>query len=890
MSENEFDLDFFRDNKFMRKQCIVCSSFFWTQDPGKQTCGDPACESYSFIGNSPVYKPYTLDEMREEFLSFFQNDKRKHIVLDPYPVVPRWRDDVLLVNASIYDFQPQVTSGLVPPPANPITMSQPSIRMLDLDLVGKTGRHLTSFEMLCHDTFNYENRYIYWKNETIEYSYRFLTEKLKVNGHEITYKEKPWFGGGNAGNAVEVFVRGLEVATLVFMDLREDIEGNIEIEGTKYSPMPLKIVDTGYGLERLVWLSTGTPTIYESIFYDTIEYIRAHSNTGYVEPKIMQKISEISARIDPYSELKLLNELKPYLEEKNIAMNDELLDQLKRVRSVYSLADHTKTLLLMFSDYVIPSNVRVGYLARTLIRRSLRLMDEIGFSQEFMDIMDFQYKIFSNIIKNYDREFIKNIISIEEEKYKEINESAYSKVQKYIHSGNLDLKDAITLYESEGINEDLIMESYKKITGNNLELPDNFQEIVISRHETKQNKKKVKDEYPSIYTRPLYYDNTGIKEFTGIVLYSHDKKVILNQTAFYPEGGGQPCDLGYFIANGKKVNVINVQKYDDSIVHFLDNDIPVNSRVKGFIDYNRRKQLMIHHSATHLLLGIMRQYFGNHVWQSSVKKDINESRIDITHYRKITLDDIKNIENMCLQAIEENRKITVASVSWNNAIETFGFRLFEGGVPVSSKIRVVTIDGIDSEGCGGTHLDSTGSIGFIKIIRTETIQEGIQRIIFAAGPAAMRYVQLLHDTVVMEQEYMKVDIKDVYSHSLEIFHQELEDKKLIDRYRKEKVESILDSEVPKAGDINIYETNLDRDELNLLIKSIFRKNIKAIIINRKTEIVAIGTGIMLDSLIAGISGKGIKLEELSENKKMYAAKCNPGISEKLIREILVHTK
>ena len=159
-------------------------------------------------------------------------------------------------------------------------------------------------------------------------------------------------------------------------------------------------------------------------------------------------------------------------------------------------------------------------------------------------------------------------------------------------------------------------------------------------------------------------------------------------------------------------------------MHFLDGNISKDSRIKGVIDYARRRQLMIHHSATHLLLGIMRKYFGDYIWQSGVKKDVDESRIDVTHYRKITLEDIKNIENMCLEAIEQNRKITVANISWNNAIEKYGFRLFEGGVPVSSKIRVVTIEGIDSEGCGGTHLKNTGEIGFIKIMRAVPVKQG----------------------------------------------------------------------------------------------------------------------------------------------------------------------
>ncbi len=200
-----------------------------------------------------------------------------------------------------------------------------------------------------------------------------------------------------------------------------------------------------------------------------------------------------------------------------------------------------------------------------------------------------------------------------------------------------------------------------------------------------------------------------------------------------------------------------MQKYGDSIVHFLDSDIPEHSRIKGVVDYNRRHQLMIHHSATHLLLGVMRSYFGDHVWQSGVKKDVNESRLDITHYKKITEEDIKNIEDLCFRAIEDGKTIRVTNEKWNTALDKYGFRLFEGGVPVSKTIRVVTIQDIDSEGCGGTHLDNTSEIHFIKIIKTETLQEGIQRVTFAAGPAALRYVQKLYNIIKAEQEYMRVD-------------------------------------------------------------------------------------------------------------------------------------
>jgi len=865
----EFDIDFFRDTGFMRKQCISCSSYFWTLDSEKKTCGDPACESYSFIGNSPVYRKYTIDEMREEFIKFFQNDSEfRHKFIPAYPVVPRWRDDVLLVNASIYDFQPQVTSGLVPPPGNPIVMSQPSIRMLDLDLVGKTGRHLTTFEMLCHDAFNYEDKFVYWKNETIRYSFRFLTERLKVDKNLITYKEKPWFGGGNAGNAVEVFVRGLEVATLVFMDLKEDPNGDVEIEGTKYSHMPLRVVDTGYGLERLVWLSAATSTIYDAIYDKTINFLIENSKAKKINDKIMAKISEISAVIDPYSEEKVMNEVKKFMESKKMEYNEDFIKQLKFLREVYSLADHTKTLLLMFSDYVIPSNVKVGYLARTLIRRSFRFIDDIGFKYDLEKLLEFQYGEFKNIIPRFDEKFISDIIKIEREKYNAVNQSSFNIVKKFIKDDDLPLDSIIRLYESYGINEDLISDIYHQITGKTLIIPDNFHELIIKNKEIGRKETKKQLTFPDIKTRPLYYDNTKILEFTANVLYSCDKKIILNQTAFYPEGGGQPYDLGYFIYNGKRINVLNVQKYGDSIVHFLDSDIPEHSRIKGVVDYNRRHQLMIHHSATHLLLGVMRSYFGDHVWQSGVKKDVNESRLDITHYKKITEEDIKNIEDLCFRAIEDGKTIRVTNEKWNTALDKYGFRLFEGGVPVSKTIRVVTIQDIDSEGCGGTHLDNTSEIHFIKIIKTETLQEGIQRVTFAAGPAALRYVQKLYNIIKAEQEYMRVDEDKIANQSKKYIEELISLRKTYDDQSREITKNIINNP-EKINNINVYNIE-NYTNIKLLISALQKFNQESIVINRLQNEVIIyiisgQASSITDSLISLIKNNGIEPDRVTKS-------------------------
>ena len=215
MLEEEYQLEYFKNQGLTRKICKSCGSAFWTRDSSREVCGDAPCEPYTFIGN-PVFTCHTVDEMREAYLSFFE--KNGHTRIERYPVAARWRDDIYLTIASIADFQPFVTAGIVPPPANPLTISQPCIRLNDLDSVGKSGRHLTTFEMLAHHAFNTPTEEIYWKDRTVELCDQFL---VSIGGdlNKVTYKEHPWIGGGNAGPSVEVMIGGLEVATLVFMSL-----------------------------------------------------------------------------------------------------------------------------------------------------------------------------------------------------------------------------------------------------------------------------------------------------------------------------------------------------------------------------------------------------------------------------------------------------------------------------------------------------------------------------------------------------------------------------------------------------------------------------------------------------------------------------------------------
>ena len=898
MKENpDLDLNYFHRTGFTRKICTSCGKAFWTLDSERTTCGDPPCDSYTFIGNSPVYRPFSLNEMRSEFIGFFRNT---HKVIMPYPVVPRWRDDVLLVNASIYDFQPHVTSGRVKPPGNPLVMSQPSIRMTDTDLVGSTGRHLTSFEMLCHDSFNYGDRVVYWKEETVEYCFAFLTEKLKINPVLITFTEKPWYGGGNAGNAFEVFVMGLEVATLVFMDLKEDNNGDIELEGTKYSKMDLSVVDTGYGLERLTWLSQGTSTVYDSTFRNVIDYIIQHSNTGVLDEKIQGKMSEIAAKIDPFNKTKVLNQ---FFRNENIESKEkkaEITVLFENSKSVFALADHAKTLLLLFSDYVIPSNVKVGYLARTLLRRSFRYIDDLKFKGGLETLIKMHHEFLGDVVREYPEKFIKEMVASEYEKYSEMTEKGKNLIlRNFDRKKTVENEDLVTMYDSNGLVPSFVAEVLSKERGYTVDIPEDFQSQVIMKHEKleKSRVKKIKaEEFPQIETRPLYYDDANIGEFNALVMYSGDKTIITNQTAFYPEGGGQPYDLGYFTYGNKKIAVIKVHRIGKSIVHYLAENISVKAKITGHVDMKRRKQLMIHHSATHLLLGIARQTLGEHVWQSGVQKDVERSRIDITHYRKISESEIKEIEERCLQAIIQNRRIKAAFLDWNSALEKYGFRLFEGGIPESSKLRVVEIEGIDAEGCGGTHLDYTGQIGFIKIISAEPLQEGIQRIVFAAGYSALSYVQEMQSRMETVRGELNVDIEHLEQKFRTSWDDYISLRKKWDKVLKESVQNMMDASlrfIVDGMEIHLLEGTFGEDQITEFTRMAnSSRNSIFFINNRKDslfEVTVISTAAAgSDSIMRSLSGP---VQSHSTGSQRYARfNSMQKIDETLIRKVLATVK
>ncbi len=722
MSEREEVIGYFTRNGYERRICQICGKAFWTIDPSRKTCGEIPCDPYSFIGNPPTARKYSLEEMREEFLSYFEHLGHKRV--KRYPIVARWREDVYLVNASIYDFQPHVTSGKVPPPGNPLVVSQPCIRTVDLDNVGKTGRHLSVFEMGGAKSFNFPGKEIYWKDKAVELSVKFL-EHLGVKREEIVFKEKPWAGGGNAGSSVEVMVRGLEVATLVFMDMVETPDGDVEIDGIRYRKMENRIVDTGYGIERFTWLSQGTDTVYEALYPQIVRNLMME--VGLERPSFLRDFINSYAREDG-SEAKFLSTLS--------RGERESIDKLS---DIYVLADHTRAITILLFDGLVPSNSKAGYVLRMLIRRALLARKRLGLKTSLWELIAQQKERFKDILDIRLESSARSIIGLEEERFAELLAKGDGLIKKYAKGGGISAESVMILFESNGLPVEYVKERCDAL---GIKFPDKLSKSKGFSNIRKEPTAKgliLKGIYPD--TKRLYYDNERTLEFNSRVVGVEGNKIILEGTYFYPEGGGQPADHGYLMVSGRLTRVKDVQLVGNVIAHEVEdgNEISVGDTVHGVVSSERRRRLMQNHTATHILLSSIRDVLGLHIWQAGAQKDEKVSRIDVTHYRDISKEEISKIEERANEIVRMNLPLHKEFVDRNRAEERYGFTLYQGGIPDGNRLRLVEIPGVDAEGCGGTHLDYTGEVGYIKIVKVERIQDGIIRFNFAAGKSAVEY-------------------------------------------------------------------------------------------------------------------------------------------------------
>jgi len=750
----EYNLPFFKEAGFVRKLCPKCGKYYWTQNPDQETCREATsegCATYTFINNPPTSRRYSLNEMRESFLSYFE--KHGHARIKPYPVVARWRDDIYLTHASIIDFQPYVTEGIAPPPANPLVISQPCIRLVDIDNTGPTfGRHLTIFEMGGAHAFNYPDKELYWKDQTVRYHHDWVTKNLGVKSEEITYKEEVWSGGGNAGPCVESIIRGLEVATLVFMQYK--------VVGNEFIKLPIRTVDTGYGIDRYAWLSQGVPSGFHAIYGEMLDRIFKMAGITKIDKKLLTKVAQASGLVSLDKTASRLKTRKKEAEFVGLSVN-ELDKFLVPIESAFAVADHTKCLSFILSEGVVPSNIQEGYLARLLFRRIYRLLRMLGIPDKLYDIVDMQIDYWSKDFPHLKemRNEITEMLHVEEGKFedtikrgegmvKRISDELKKEKKKEIPVGTL-----TELYDSHGLPPEIVRQA-AETEGLKVEIPDNFYTLIAERHmqaekpveeEAKQQEDWLKNAVSGVpETKMLYYQDQYMKEFEAKTLKVIDSEyVVLDQTCFFPEGGGQPADAGHLAFGSSKVDVVDVQKIGKVIIHKVKGSaVPKEGgRVKGFIDWDKRYSLMKNHTATHVIGGAAKRVLGQHVWQFGTQKGVESSRLDISHYRRLSLEEIQKIETLANEAVLRSIPVETAWLPRNEAESKYGFRLYQGGAVPGKEIRVVRAGDWDVEACAGTHLRNTGELGFIKVIHSERVQDGVERLTYSVGLPALRAVQ-----------------------------------------------------------------------------------------------------------------------------------------------------
>ena len=719
--EKYYNVKLFQEQGFVRKSCSKCGRFFWTLNADRNLCPDDGADTYSFIGEPPTSKRFDYTQAWNQVEEFFV--KNNHTSVNRYPVVCRWRDDLYFTIASIVDFQRVMGSKVVFEfPSNPLVVPQTCLRFKDLENVGVTGRHFSSFCMIGQHSV--PDLGGYWKDECVDLDFRLLTDQFGIKKEEVVFVEDVWAGGGSFGPSLEYFVRGLEIGNAVFTEFQGELG--------QHTTLDQRVIDMGAGLERFAWITMGTPTAYDCCF-------------GPVNGKLFEKIgidsdsevlkkyfTEIAKEIDHFDDLNQVRRLAV----KNAGITDSQLEKMiTPLEGIYLIADHLRTLIFAITDGALPSNVGGGYNLRMMLRRINGTINRLNLKLNIDELIDSHIDYLKDTYPELDekREDVKQILKLESTRYEESKIHMKKKAEKIREKGIPSVDELITLYESDGITPE-----YLKEVDAISEIPSSFYSKLSDLHQSEKKKAIAElplEELPE--TETLFYKDDP-REFEAKVIKVFNDQVVLDRTAFYARGGGQEPDFGSIA----EFNVINVDKHADIIVHQLEGGVPKEGdTVSCKVDEVRRSNITKNHTSTHIINASSRRVLGSWIWQHSAFKDDDHARLDITHHSSLTEQQVKQIEDEANQMIKEDYPVNIDYYDRGTAEQKYGFRIYQGGVVPVKSVRIVSIEDKDIEACGGTHVKKTGDIELIKITKTKRIQDGVVRIEFVSGPTAFQYVK-----------------------------------------------------------------------------------------------------------------------------------------------------
>ncbi len=715
-----------RNLGYMRKQCKCCQAFFWTTNEERKVCGDPACSGgFQVVIDNPSKIKLSFIEVWEKIVEILE--PRGYKPIKRYPCVARWNPTSEFTIASISAFQPYVITGEVEPPAKKLIIPQFCLRFNDIENVGITGSHNTGFVMIGQHTFVSPSEWN--QGELFMDIHDFIHEGVGLPKEEIIIHEDSWAGGGSFGCSLEFFSRGVELFNQVYTMFEQTPKGPRELK--------LKVLDMGLGQERVAWFSQGTPNMYEAIFPYVLSKLRDITKIN-LDLDLYNKFSQYSAYLN-IDEVDDMKEAWHQVSDKLGMDIKKLKEAILPMTALYSIAEHARSLLFAINDGKLPSNVGGGYNLRVIFRRAISFIDQFNWNINMADVCRWHAKELERIFPEVSEhlEEIREILDVEKKKFYATKRKAGKILENLLKKGEISTETLIELYDSNGINPDMVKSTAKKY-GIKVKIPDDFYSLIVERHEKIEQihatERGIELDLADIpETKSLYYHDYTITSNEAKVLKILDKKVILDKSVAYPTSGGQLHDVGKI--NGQKFN--EVIKQGNHTIHILE-EIPKFKQsdiVKIEVDKEWRKQLSQHHTATHIVNAAAREVLGSHVNQAGAKKTLKNSHLDITHYEQIPKDKLLEIEKKANKIVNKSIDLYLDFIPRTEAEQKYGMAIYQGGAVPGKNLRIVEIPGIDVEACGGTHLNNTSESGYIHITKSQKIQDGVVRLTFVAGNA-----------------------------------------------------------------------------------------------------------------------------------------------------------
>lgn len=823
----------------------------------------------------------TSDEIREAFLNYYEN--KNHTRVASSSLIPHGDPTLLLTTAGMVQMKPYFL-GEENPPSKRLTSCQKSFRTTDIEEVGDTS-HLTFFEML--GNFSVGD---YFKKETIEWTYEFVTDILKIPHdriwatvyldddesfdcwravglsetkiHRFDEEENFWGPAGDSGPCGpdnEVFFdrgveygcgkpdcipncdcdRFLEICTLVFMQYNQALDGSRTL-------LPAPSVDTGMGLERATSIMQGVDSIYETDLYTPI----------------IDKVSELTG--------------------KKYGSNEETDNAIRVV------SEHSRGITFLIADGVMPSNEGRGYVLRRLLRRAALYGLRLGMDKPFLSetagvIIDRMSHVYSELKQRQD--FITKVTRLEEEKFSETLNTGLELIESIISDNTDEIsgKDVFRLYDTYGFPVELTtevaagqgikvdIEGFDREMEKQREKGRAAQKFDISEKDGVVDKLDIKDTvftgYTALVQRSTVLAMLAENDSTDTIQEGQEAGIILADTPFYGEMGGQSGDTGEIRSRTGIFVVVDTVRIPPGIImhrgKVIEGSFSVGDEVEAEVDTERRLDIARNHTATHLLQAALRSVIGEHIQQRGSLVASDHFRFDFSHLTAMTPEEVAEVQRVVNEGIRANLPVYDEEIPYTQAIAEGAIAIFDEKYADVVRVLRVGKPSISIELCGGTHVSSTGEIGYFLITSESSIGSGLRRIEAVTGRGAEEYTNRKIQDLEKIAGYLEAETDEAVDKTrnlLDDFKNETRRANALESELAGRNAETLAKNVEAVNGVNVIAAKVKSSRIEVLreMSDILRERLKSVIIvlgsvydNRPVFIAAVTPDLVTQGYNAG---------------------------------------